>query len=84
MDGVVQIALSVVFTARGNRSSFLVVRFLQLPYSQMDYDSGDEDITLAPEMSEFSSSTEVADLRDQYQADLVQMVGYFPGTCGAG
>ncbi|CAM9507519.1 unnamed protein product [Ectocarpus fasciculatus] len=64
---------------------FRLVHVEELPYDQMDYsESGSVDVLL-PELVEFGTNIAVADLRNQYQADLVQMVGYFPITvCGYG
>ncbi|CAB1100369.1 unnamed protein product [Ectocarpus sp. CCAP 1310/34] len=62
---------------------YRLVHVAELPYSQMTYDPSD-DIDLEPELDALAADSDVTDLRDQYQGDLVQLVGYFPGTCGRG
>eukprot|EP00752_Nemacystus_decipiens_P004376 g3999.t1 len=56
---------------------FNLVRVDQLPYSQATIDSGTELYTMA-------TDADVHALRDEVQADLVLLVGSFPGTCGLG
>ncbi|CAN0210802.1 unnamed protein product, partial [Ectocarpus sp. 6 AP-2014] len=62
---------------------YRLVQVAELPYSQITYDPTD-DIDLGPELDALAADSDVDDLRDQYQGDLVQLVGYFPGTCGLG
>lgn len=50
---------------------------LQLPYV---VESEDDSI----ELYNFRENDDVKDLRDQYRADLVVLVGEFPSTCGRG
>ncbi|CAM9764939.1 unnamed protein product, partial [Ectocarpus sp. 4 AP-2014] len=62
---------------------YRLVHVAELPYSQMTYIPSD-DIDLKPELDALAANSNVTDLRDQYQGDLVQLVGYFPGKCGTG
>ncbi|CAN0121836.1 unnamed protein product [Ectocarpus sp. 4 AP-2014] len=62
---------------------YRLVHVAELPYSQITYDP-DEDIDLKPELNALAADSDVDNLREQYQGDLVQLVGYFPGTCGLG
>ncbi|CAB1101779.1 unnamed protein product [Ectocarpus sp. CCAP 1310/34] len=62
---------------------YRLVQVAELPYSQMAYIPSD-DIDLKPELDALAANSNVTDLRNQYQGDLVQLVGYFPGTCGLG
>ncbi|CAN0525155.1 unnamed protein product [Ectocarpus sp. 12 AP-2014] len=62
---------------------YRLVQVAELPYSQMTYIPSD-DIDLEPELDALAANSNVTDLRDQYQGDLVQLVGYFPGKCGLG
>lgn len=56
---------------------FSVLCLSQLPYTVDSDDNLDE-------LYVFTYDEAVHDLRDQYQADLVVLVGYFPGVCGRG
>lgn len=50
------------------------IRLLQLPYRQLaDSEEAIDELTINPE---------VAALRDEYGADLVQLVGRFDDYCG--
>ncbi|CAM9367517.1 unnamed protein product, partial [Ectocarpus sp. 12 AP-2014] len=62
---------------------YRLVHVAELPYSQITYDPNVA-IDLGPELGTLAADSDVGDLRDQYQGDLVQLVGYFPGTCGRG
>ncbi|CAM9373919.1 unnamed protein product, partial [Ectocarpus sp. 8 AP-2014] len=59
---------------------FNLVGVEQLPYNQMLDDTTDYN----PELEAMTGNAAVAALRDQYEADLVLLVGYFPNTCGLG
>ncbi|CBN76176.1 PKD domain protein [Ectocarpus siliculosus] len=52
----------------------------QLPYDQMLDDTTD----YGPELDAMTGNAAVAALRDEHEADLVLLVGYFPNTCGRG
>lgn len=54
-----------------------VPHLAQLPYSQTTQDS-------TVELPGMRANAAVQALRDQVQADLVLLVGDFPGTCGLG
>lgn len=49
----------------------------QLPYVVVSEDDADE-------LYNLTVNEAVKDLRDQYKADLVVLVGVFPDTCGRG
>ncbi|CAN0406342.1 unnamed protein product, partial [Ectocarpus sp. 12 AP-2014] len=59
---------------------FNLVRVEQLPYDQLSPFTSDYE----PELRAMTDNAAVAALRDQYGADLVLLVGYFPNTCGLG
>ncbi|CAM9269926.1 unnamed protein product [Ectocarpus sp. 8 AP-2014] len=81
VEGMVTLNQAITNSAIANLE-YRLVRAEELPYSQMEYDPNADTISTAPELYTMASNTDVHDLRDDYQADLVQMVGYFPGTCG--
>ncbi len=58
------------------------LRFCPLARPQLPYDQGTTDP--GTELSFLRENQDVIDLRDQYGADLVVLVGNFPGTCGLG
>ncbi|CAM9938469.1 unnamed protein product, partial [Ectocarpus sp. 4 AP-2014] len=59
---------------------FNLVHVEQLPYELSIRDTSDYE----PELREMTDNAAMAALRDQYEADLVLLVGYFPNTCGLG
>ncbi|CAN0208196.1 unnamed protein product, partial [Ectocarpus fasciculatus] len=63
---------------------YRLVQVALLPYSQGSYDPNASSIDLSPELIALAADSDVASLRNQYQGDLVQLVGYFPGACGIG
>ncbi|CAN0080080.1 unnamed protein product [Scytosiphon promiscuus] len=64
-------------TNSGIDLKFNLVRVDQLPYSQSSTDS-------SVELPKMAQDADVQALRDDVQADLVLLVGNFPGTCGLG
>ncbi|CAM9444977.1 unnamed protein product, partial [Ectocarpus sp. 13 AM-2016] len=81
VEGMVTLNQAITNSAIANLE-YRLVRAEELPYSQMVYDPDAATIDTEPELYAMASNPDVHDLRDDYQADLVQMVGYFPGTCG--
>eukprot|EP00752_Nemacystus_decipiens_P014856 g13227.t1 len=67
---------------------FNLVRVDKLPYSQTTYDLNDTPTEIeqqrSDELGALKNSADVLAIRDEVQADLVLLVGEFPGTCGLG
>lgn len=56
----------------------------QLPYDQYDYDPAAAAIDTNPELARLSNDLDVLALQNLHRADLVMLIGRFPGTCGLG
>lgn len=50
----------------------------------MTYDPNASSINTSPELSALRDNQDVLALRNLHRADLVMLIGYFPGTCGLG